>query len=241
LTDKGINPKLRFIGEAFDLSFIRYAIIAFVPTVLGLFVIWVVLLVQYRGKWNAPSQSDLLDLPEPDRWQIWKGMAILAVVIVLFLFSEEARPLIALGGAGVLLLSRKMASKTMLNFIDWQLLVLFMSLFIINDRLLSTRLFQFDFSPDKPELFLVTAGLSFFISNVPAVMLLLPFSDDGPLLALASTFAGNMLVISSLANIIVIGQAQKMGVRISWSAHFKTGAIVTLLTLLIAAGWLFLV
>ena len=84
-------------------------------------------------------------------------------------------------------------------------------------------------------------GLSNLVSNVPATMLLLPAAHHplaGPILALSSTLAGNLLVVGSIANIIVIDQAARLGIRISWSEHAVVGVPVTLLTLAIAAVWL---
>ena len=90
-------------------------------------------------------------------------------------------------------------------------------------------------------LFPVTAVLSNLLSNVPAVMLLLPVATDpvaGPILALASTLAGNLLVVGSIANIIVIEQAGRLGVEITWRDHIRVGAPVTAITLAITALWL---
>jgi Na+/H+ antiporter NhaD/arsenite permease-like protein len=50
-------------------------------------------------------------------------------------------------------------------------------------------------------------------------MLLLPAGHArarGPVLALASTLAGNLLIVGSIANIIVVDQAARLGVRIDW-------------------------
>jgi Na+/H+ antiporter NhaD/arsenite permease-like protein len=74
-------------------------------------------------------------------------------------------------------------------------------------------------------------------------MLLLPASDHalaGPILALASTLAGNLILVGSIANLIVVDQAALHGVRISWRAHARAGVPVTLGTLAIAAVWLWL-
>jgi Na+/H+ antiporter NhaD/arsenite permease-like protein len=94
----------------------------------------------------------------------------------------------------------------------------------------------------RPEwLFAVTPVLSNLVSNVPAVMLLLPASSGpqaGAVLALASTFAGNLLIVGSIANIIVVEQARAQGVVIDWRQHARTGIPVTLLTLAVAALWL---
>ncbi len=69
-------------------------------------------------------------------------------------------------------------------------------------------------------------------------MLLLPVATHelaGPLLALASTLAGNLLIVGSIANIIVVDAAQARGVRIDWLAHLRVGLPVTLATLGITA------
>ena len=90
-------------------------------------------------------------------------------------------------------------------------------------------------------LFGVTAVLSNLVSNVPAVMLLLPVATHplaGPILALASTLAGNLLIVGSIANIIVVDQARRLGVEIDWRTHARVGVPVTLATLAIAAAWL---
>ena len=93
-------------------------------------------------------------------------------------------------------------------------------------------------------LFGTTVVLSNLVSNVPATMLLLPVATyplAGPILALASTLAGNLLIVGSIANIIVVDQAQRLGVRITWWEHAKVGVPVAAATLLVAAGWLYLV
>jgi len=92
-------------------------------------------------------------------------------------------------------------------------------------------------------LFALTVLLSNVVSNVPAVMLLLPMASHplaGPILALASTLAGNLFLVGSIANLIVVDQAAKLGVRITWQEHARVGVPVTLLTLALAMGWLWL-
>jgi Na+/H+ antiporter NhaD/arsenite permease-like protein len=88
----------------------------------------------------------------------------------------------------------------------------------------------------------LTVVLSNLFSNVPAVMLLIPFMD--PLdpqqwytLALSSTFAGNLFVLGSIANLIVIEQASRMGVVISFGEHARVGVPVTLMSLIVLVGW----
>ena len=140
-----------------------------------------------------------------------------------------------------------MASREMLGLVDWHLLILFAGLFVVNaaiaqSGLLSGVLMAFRGAgldlADPAALFGVTAVLSNLVSNVPAVMLLLPATGHdlaGPVLALASTLAGNLLIVGSIANIIVVDQAARLGVTIDWRTHARVGVPVTLVTLALPA------
>jgi Na+/H+ antiporter NhaD/arsenite permease-like protein len=140
----------------------------------------------------------------------------------------------------------------MLGLVDWELLVLFIGLFIVNRAFEDTGIVaaavadlrQAGIALDHPTL-LFGAGfvLSNIVSNVPAVMLLLPLATHelaGPMLALVTTLAGNLLIVGSIANIIVVDAASRQGIRIDWKMHAQIGIPVTLATLLVAALWLML-
>jgi Na+/H+ antiporter NhaD/arsenite permease-like protein len=91
-------------------------------------------------------------------------------------------------------------------------------------------------------LFAVTVVLSNIVSNVPAVMLLLPADASqraAVVLALASTLAGNLFLLGSIANLIVADQAGRMGVSVTWKTHLRVGLPVTFFTLILAGIWLF--
>jgi Na+/H+ antiporter NhaD/arsenite permease-like protein len=179
-----------------------------------------------------------------------KGVLILAATVGAFLFTSWPRAVVALTAAGVLLLSRRLASREMIGLVDWHLLVLFVGLFVVNHAVEEAGVLEMMFGGltsagidlSQPAwLFAVTPVLSNLVSNVPAVMLLLPVatgSHAGALLALTSTLAGNLLIVGSIANIIVIEEAGRRDVRIDWRAHARTGIPVTLATLAIAGVWL---
>jgi len=85
----------------------------------------------------------------------------------------------------------------------------------------------------------VMLALSNLISNVPAVLLwrgtvpTLPHPDlMWRVVAMSSTFAGNLLLIGSMANLIVAERAERRGVRIGFGEYARVGVPVTLLTLL---------
>ncbi|MDD8013728.1 MAG: anion transporter, partial [Acidobacteriota bacterium] len=89
----------------------------------------------------------------------------------------------------------------------------------------------------------LSALLSNLVSNVPAVMLLVKFLDPlQPLqwvvTALASTFAGNLITIGSIANLIVIESAREYGVVIRFGEHARAGVPITIFSLLTIIFWL---
>ena len=249
------NPQNILIGQTMHLPFGRFLLEAGVPALLGLGAIWLVIAAQYRGRWSRQLPLPEVKAPTFSRWQSFKGLAALAVLMVIFLFFHEThRAGAALVCAGVLLLSRRMASREMLALVDWQLLVLFIGLFIVNQAFAHTgemeraltAMRSVGVDPSHPGwLFVLSAVLSNLVSNVPATMLLLPAAMHGnfaipvgPVLALSSTLAGNLFIVGSIANIIVVTAAKPLGVEINFRTHARTGIPVTLVTLAIAAGWL---
>ena len=57
-------------------------------------------------------------------------------------------------------------------------------------------------------------------------------------LAMSSTFAGNLTVLGSVANLIVVENAQREGLTISFGEYCKVGVPLTLLTLALGVAWL---
>jgi Na+/H+ antiporter NhaD/arsenite permease-like protein len=246
------NPQNILIGQHLQLSFGRFLLHAGAPALLGLGATWAVLVWQYRGRWHKEQAEPHIEAPPFNRWQSTKALSISAALVVLFLFSDLPRDGVALACAGVVLLSRRMASREMLSLVDWQLLVLFIGLFMVNRGFADTGAMDTAVAamrgagvdPSQPHwLFGLSVLLSNLVSNVPATMLLLPAATDplsGPILALSSTLAGNLFIVGSIANIIVVTGARRLGVDIGFRVHARTGAPVTLLTLALAALWLWL-
>ncbi len=256
------NPQNMLIGEVLELSFAGYLKQALVPVVLGLLVLWAWMAWPLRHLQASPAQAAMPDqcsLPsagdEPvfDAWQTAKGLAVALALVAVFLITDWPREVAALMAAGLLLLGRRFHSSRMLGLVDWNLLVLFIGLFVVNHALDATGLTQQAMTAlaqagvdlaDMATMFGMTLLLSNLVSNVPAVMLLLPTvppgqgPQAGALLALVSTLAGNLLIVGSIANIIVVDAARRCGVIIDWKTHFRTGAPVTAATLLITWFWL---
>ena len=201
------------------------------------------------------EQADSLQ-PAADRLKLTvqtaKGLTVALVLVGVFLFTDWPRDVAALVGAGVLLLSRRFHSADVMGFVDWQLLLLFIGLFVVNHAFETTGLAaeavawlatQGVHLTEPGALLVLGVALSNLVSNVPAVMLLLPHlganaSEAGMMLALVSTFAGNLLLVGSIANLIVADLARQQGIVIDWKRHAVTGIPVTLLTLAVVWGWM---
>jgi Na+/H+ antiporter NhaD/arsenite permease-like protein len=251
------NPQNMLIGEKLELSFFGYLADAAVPVLLGLGITWALIAWQSRGRWafaaGASEGAERRGEDETfDRWQTVKGLTVAGVVFVCFLVAPWPREVVALTGAGILMLSRKLHSRHMLGLVDWELLVLFMGLFVVNEAFEATgipkqvvaELARLGLDLHRPEvLFPAAFVLSNIVSNVPAVMLLLPVATHalaGPLLAIGSTLAGNLLLVGSIANLIVADAAARRGVHLDWRRHARVGVPVTLATFAVAAAYLWL-
>ena len=91
----------------------------------------------------------------------------------------------------------------------------------------------------------ITAIASNLFANVPAVLLLAPLvaeADAGRagylVLAMASTLAGDLTLVGSVANLIVAESARKLGVAVGFWDYLRVGLPITLLTLALGAAWL---
>jgi len=244
------NPQNILIAQSFHLPFLPFLLACAVPVVLSLAVLY-----GLAARWLGPAAAEIPATPPPDavdRWQAGKAVLLTAAVIALFL-SPVPPALTALGLAGVVLTSRRMRTRDVLGLVDWQLLALFVGLFIV------VRGFELSGWTDAARDALAARGadlthptvlvpgvalLGNLVGNVPAVMLLLPFVGRQPAvgyaLALASTFAGNAVLVGSIANLIVAEQAARLGIRFGFREHLATGLPVTLISLALAAGALLL-
>lgn len=252
------NPQNMLIGQTLRLPFGAYFLKALLPVAVGLFISWALIVRQAGGRWKetggvadgaAPPGPGTGEVPF-DAWQTAKGLVIAGALLVAFLVAPWPREHMALIGAGILLMSRRLHSRKMLGLVDWELLVLFMSLFVVNHALQRTGmpadamayLAAAGIRLDQPgSLFMATFLLSNLVSNVPAVMLLLPavhHEIGGVLLALVSTLAGNLLIVGSIANIIVVDAAARYGITIDWKSHARVGVPVTVATLAVSGVYL---
>jgi len=276
------NPQNMYIGTVAKLPFGHFALVMAPIVLLALVVNWLMVVVLFRrslaghdggeaagneiarrareheGETLVPSSLPLqTELPERDGPLIAKTLAILGALVVFFLFTtgpgaSEWRAIGALAGAGMLLCSHRAKAARLYQLVDWNLLLLFLGLFVVNGAMKQRQLTDHALAAiaahgvalDEPlTLSLVTTLLSNLVSNVPAVLLLSPSlqAAGSPklwyLLALVSTWAGNLTLVGSIANLIVAESAAAFGVRVSLGAYCKLGVPLTVVTVVMGTVW----
>jgi Na+/H+ antiporter NhaD/arsenite permease-like protein len=245
------NPQNILIGQVGRVGFWPYAAIAFVPAIVGLGIVFACIAVAWRSALAAQASDTVMVAPPVDRRQT--GICTVALAALLILFTTPLpREISALLVAAGLIVSRTVPSRQLLDEIDLPLLILFASLFIVNDAFGRTGLaddalqvlISQGLLPDRVSLLApVSLLLSNTIGNVPAVVMILQVwrgIPEGTLVGLAilSTFAGNLLLVGSLANLIVAERATMAGVRLSFRDHAMAGVPITLISMLFAGLWL---
>jgi Na+/H+ antiporter NhaD/arsenite permease-like protein len=181
-----------------------------------------------------------------------KSIVVTLAAVILF-FAGLPLELVALGAAAVVLLDRIKPEK-IYREVDWSLLVMFTGLFMVVHAFQVHVVDRWNIGSwtwliTRPVdvLSVVSLGLSNLVSNVPAVLLLEPVVQAVPAatkesawlaLAMSSTFAGNLTILGSVANLIVVESARRGGVEIRFREYLKVGVPLTLVTTSLGVAWL---
>ncbi len=246
------NPQNMLVGLSSGISFVQFTR-ALGPVALGgLVLIWVVVMLIYRTEFAAASLPAAPTVSgEEDPLLLRKSLAA-TILMLAMLVAGSPIPLAALCAAAVLLISRRTHPEQIFEEIDWGLLVFFASLFVVTGAIetsgLGDRLFAWmrpwaDGGPAR--LTAVSVVLSNLVSNVPAVMLFRPVVPTLAhphaawlTLAMATTLAGNLTLLGSVANLIVAEIARRRGVHLTFREYLKAGVPIAILTLLLGVVWL---
>ena len=246
------NPQNMLIGSFSGISYRAFLLREAPVAMLGLAVVFAVIWLRYRHVLPPTLQLVGLDSRFPVHYPLMiKTMLIVGVMLVAFLAGVPIA-LVAIAGAAYALLTRRVRPEKVYREIDWELLVLFVGLFVViggveasglADEILGWAGALGLYRPAV--LTAVTAVLSNLVSNVPAVLLfksVIPtFGEPARawlILAMASTLAGNLTILGSVANLIVVEEGRDAGIDIGFVEYAKVGAPVTVITLVI--GWLIL-
>lgn len=251
------SPQNMIIAQQLNLSFIDLLKVAGIPALLSLFIVWFTITLLYRNRWllSQPKKTTITpQQPILNKIETLKALLVTIAVIIAFIANIWPQAIVALSGAALLLMNRKISSNDVLKEVDYNLLILIMSLFVVNAAMSKTGLPQellgdlknIGLNLNEPlSLFFSSAILSNIVGNNPAVMLLTPYlhigentNSLGAALVLGTGFSSNLIVFGSLAGIIAVEQSARHGVTISFLEFAKAGIPVALLCLAMASAWI---
>ncbi len=184
---------------------------------------------------------------------IKSGLVLFAVIIFWFLGFHLS--FTALCGAAFLILMVRISPQRIFSKIDLSILLFFAGLFVVIGAMEETGFFEY-LTPYIPEeltfegsviFSFITVIFSNFFSNVPFVMVAMKWASKTAsseyfyyILAAISTLAGNLTLLGSMANLIVVEMAK--GTRIvGFREYLRSGLIITFISSLISICYLFVV
>ena len=247
------NPQNMIIGVASGISWLQFAAALTPLALLSLGGIWGVLVLFYPQEFARRNLFDILPATEVRYypWHLTKCLIIIGGLLLAFLLGAPVA-FAAFLAACALLFTRRVQPESVFAEFDWSLLVFFAALFIVTGSLevsgLTNRLLELTHLNEQVNVFsfsAITVLLSNLVSNVPAVLLLRPLTASLPnptagwlTLASASTLAGNLTLLGSVANLIVAESALRRDVKLTFWEYTRTGALITLISLLISTLWI---
>jgi Na+/H+ antiporter NhaD/arsenite permease-like protein len=233
---------------------VRFSLSLLPVAVVCLLIQYAVLAFGFRKTLrNAAIEPAASSNPLPlDRWLLGVTLTVFALVFVGFIAGLNLAWTALSGGALVMVLARR-DTHEVLKLVDWHLLVFFAALFVVVEGLNSTGLPDqiygnvrgvFGATPASQGWNLVwfSALGSNVFSNVPFVLVagkwIANFADPElmwKVMAMATTLAGNLTLLGSVANIIVVESARGHAEVGFWD-YAKFGIPVTILTTVAGMG-----
>ena len=244
------NPQNILISSLSGMRFAWYLALATPLAAVGLWFIYLLLCRLYQGELQGPLPQFQPLTGVMHKYLIKKGLVVVIVVLAGFLIGFDPA-IVASLGAAYLLITRRIKPNKIYTGIDFNLLIIFIGLFVIIGGVENSGLFSLliqlpwiERIQSLPVFALLTVTLSNIVSNVPAVMLLkhlIPLQAGHvwwAALAIFSTLAGNLTLTGSIANLIVAELAKKEKIDLSFSTYLKIGFPLTICLVLMALIYL---
>ncbi|MBJ8348329.1 SLC13 family permease [Antrihabitans sp. YC2-6] len=268
------DPPNIIIGSRAGLTFNDF-LIHMAPAVIVVFALFVLFT---RVLFRSALRSDEVHLDQvmalqerraiKDTRLLTRALVVLGLVVIGFgLHSvlHVAPSIVALVGAGTMLMVTDIDVGDVLPEVEWPTLVFFMGLFVMVAGLVHTGVIEtvgnFAASTFGDNYFMAATALVFgsailgaFIDNIPYTATMTPVVEgmaaDAPdaetgqslwwAFALGACFGGNGTAVAASANVVAIGIAQRAGHPISFWQFTKYGIIVTTLSSTLAWGYVWL-
>ena len=264
------DPPNIMIAGATGLSFVEFlvnlapiALIAFV-VVTGLLYVW----FRPRLQIAAEARDRVMELDArrsiEDSEELKRALPVLLGTILLFFVHKPLHlepATVAMLGATVLLLVTTQPLESALAGIEWSTLFFFIGLFVMVGALEETgaigeiaagvaALTGGDRTAELLGITWISAIASGIVDNIPFTATMIPVveelqggtGDDAYwwALALGACFGGNFTLVAAAANVAAAGMAERSGRPIRFVEFLKVGVPATLVSLVLATGYILL-
>jgi Na+/H+ antiporter NhaD/arsenite permease-like protein len=268
------DPPNIIIASRSGLTFNDFLVHLAPLVVIELIVFTLILPWLFKGSFAVDPErvDDVMRLNEreaiEDRTLLVKSGLVLAAVLFGFVghsFLGVEPAVVALLGAGVLVLISGVATKDYMNSVEWQTLLFFAGLFVMVGALVKTGVIgklaeqvgkatEGDALLATMLILVVSAVLSGVVDNIPYVATMSPVVQQltqgvaDPTqahalwwaLAIGADFGGNATAVGASANVVVIGLALRAGTPISFWEFTRKGIVMTAISIAVAAPYLWL-
>jgi Na+/H+ antiporter NhaD/arsenite permease-like protein len=238
------------VGSLSGISYARFAT-ALLPVALLSTAATILVLRRAFRRDLAPGRPAVVTPPgRPFHGAMLRKALLVTGLLFAALFAGVDPGVAAMSAAALLLVTRRIRPARVWVHVDWGLLAMFAGLFVVvrGVEVAGWTARGLDLAPESARgshvaLVGVTAVLSNLVSNVPAVLVLrgwpARFADPDAAwltLAMASTLAGNLTLVGSVANLIVVEQARERA-RIDFWSYARVGIPLGLITLALGTVW----
>lgn len=252
------NPQNMIIGHLSKIPFVKFSLSLLPVAIVGMAIQYLILSFGFRKvlenveiKRVESTQNKL------DKRLVGISFVVLGLVFIGFI-SGMNLPWTALSGGALIMVLARRDTHQVLKYVDWHLLIFFAALFVVVDAFNRTGLpqqaydhlkwvFGGSVTSQAWNLAWFSAVGSNIFSNVPFVLVAgkwIPNFTNPELMwkvmALATTYAGNLTILGSVANIIVVESARGH-VEIGFWDYAKFGIPVTIITTIIGMFILLLI
>jgi Na+/H+ antiporter NhaD/arsenite permease-like protein len=266
------DPTSMIIGTGAELSFVSFLVhmAPLVIIVLGVLVVLLPLLFPGAFKVDEERIADVMALDEREAIRDRKLLIQCAVVLVLVFAGFVAHKqlhmepsLIAMTGAGILIVISGLSREFYLSAVEWETLLFFAGLFVmvgtlvrtgVIDKLAHAASSSTGGSPVGTTMLILVVSFVFsgFVNNVPYAATMTPivgqfassmhdFNSQGVLwwaLIMGTVMGGNLTAVGASANVVVMGIAERSGNPVSFAQFTGKGAIVTAISLVLSVAYI---
>lgn len=264
------DPPNILIGSAAGIDFLTFIInmgpISLIILLVFVGLCWFLFRKDFTGYESTSTDLPEIDTTAliTDQVLLRKALVILVLVIIGFLLHGALHlepATIALTGATLLMLWNKSDPHHLLRDIEWTTLFFFFGLFITVEAIVEVGLVEIvadsalrltggNLKFTSLLLIWFSAIASGIVDNIPYTATLIPIVQNlgevmpiTPLwwsLALGACLGGNLTIVGAAANVIVVSLADKSGHPISFRKFLGYGLITTIISLILASGYVLL-